>query len=107
VAGSLAGMTGQRLRFFPELFFLELFFLELFFPVRFFGTLAPFERASDRPIAIACLRLFTLPPEPERRVPFFLRRIALSTRLPAAFPYLRLPPLFFRLLFFAAIHDLR
>jgi hypothetical protein len=28
----------------------------------FRGTLAPFFRASDKPIAIACLRLFTLPP---------------------------------------------
>ncbi len=56
------------------------------------GTFAPFLRASDRPIAIACLRLFTVPPFPPRpdlRVPFFLRRIALATVLPAAFPYLR------------------
>jgi hypothetical protein len=28
----------------------------------FFGTLAPFFRASDSPIAMACLRLFTRPP---------------------------------------------
>src|ERR1700722_7826136 len=70
----------------------------------FFGTLAPFFRASDSPIAIACLRLFTvppLPPFPERRVPFFSRRTALSTDFPAAFPYLRLlnflcAPAFFR-----------
>src|ERR1700734_2607812 len=58
----------------------------------FFGTFAPFLRASERPIAIACLRLFTappLPPFPERRVPFFSRRTALSTALPAALPYLR------------------
>lgn len=41
---------------------------------------------------MARLRLFTrppLPPFPERRVPLFLRRIALATVLPAAFPYLR------------------
>ncbi|HVE34731.1 MAG TPA: hypothetical protein VNC18_14280 [Gemmatimonadaceae bacterium] len=47
-------------------------------------------RASDKPIAIACLRLFTLPPFPPRplfSVPRFRRRIALSTRLLAAFPY--------------------
>jgi hypothetical protein len=58
----------------------------------FFGTFAPFFRASERPIAIACLRLFTLPPLPplpERKVPFFFRRIALATVLPAAFPYFR------------------
>jgi len=34
------------------------------------GTLAPARRASDRPIAIACLRLLTLRPErPLRNVP--------------------------------------
>lgn len=76
----------------------------------FWGTLAPFLRASDSPIAIACFRLFTtppLPPLPDRSVPFFSRRTALSTFLPAAFPYLRLPD-FFRelpLLFFAAIRS--
>jgi hypothetical protein len=74
------------LRFLPP----ELFFrAPPFFPVRFLGTLPPFERASDNPIAIACLRLFTfppLPPGPERSVPFLRRRIALATRLPAAFP---------------------
>src|SRR5258708_6972623 len=65
-----------------------------FYDCAFFGTLAPFFRASESPIAIACLRLFTeppLPPFPERRVPFFFRRTALSTDLPAALPYLRLP----------------
>jgi hypothetical protein len=64
-------------------------------PVRLRGTFAPFLRASDRPIAIACLRLFTLRPLPERSVPFFLRRIALPTRFEAALPYLRLPEDFF------------
>lgn len=39
-------------------------------------------------MAIACLRLFTvLPLRPDLSVPFFLRRIALSTRLDAALPY--------------------
>jgi hypothetical protein len=28
----------------------------------FLGTFAPFFRASERPIAIACRRLFTVPP---------------------------------------------
>ena len=63
-----------------------------FYDCPFLGTLAPFFRASESPIAIACLRLFTappLPPFPERRVPFFWRRTALSTLLPAALPYLR------------------
>jgi hypothetical protein len=60
-------------------------------PDFFRGTLAPFLRASERPIAIACFRLFTvppLPPFPDFKVPRFLRRIALLTDLPAAFPYL-------------------
>lgn len=58
----------------------------------FLGTLAPFLRASDRPIAIACFLLFTLPPlplRPERRVPCFFRRIALATLFPAPLLYLR------------------
>src|SRR5438270_14047256 len=58
----------------------------------FLGTLAPFLRASDRPIAIACFLLFTLPPlplRPERSVPCFFRRIALATLFPAPLLYLR------------------
>src|SRR5205823_14844308 len=58
----------------------------------FFGTLAPFFRASESPMAMACFRLLTrppLPPLPERSVPRFFRRIALATVLPAALPYLR------------------
>jgi hypothetical protein len=59
------------------------------------GTFAPFSRASESPIAIACLRLVTVPPcpaLPRLSVPLFRRCIALFTDLPAAFPYLR-PPL--------------
>jgi hypothetical protein len=59
------------------------------------GTFAPFLRASESPIAIACFRLVTLRPLPDFRVPFFLRCIADSTRLLAAFPYF-LPPDGFR-----------
>ena len=66
---------------------------------RFFdGTFAPFLRASERPIAIACLRLFTFPPCPDFprvRVPCFLFRIARLTLLPAAGLYFL--PLDFRL----------
>lgn len=61
----------------------------------FEGTLAPFFRASDRPMAIACFRLFTrppLPPCPERSVPCFRRRIALRTLLLAPWLYLRREP---------------
>jgi hypothetical protein len=60
--------------------------------VRFRGTFAPFFRASDKPMAIACFRLFTVfPLLPDFSVPFFLRRIALSTRFDAALPYFRRP----------------
>jgi hypothetical protein len=56
-------------------------------------------------MAIACLRLFTLPalpPLPDRSVPFFLRRIALATVLLADLLYLRPPDLFRELDFFLA-----
>ena len=56
------------------------FFRELFLR----GTFAPFFRASERPIAIACLRLFTFPPRPlfpRFKVPLLRLRIALSTLL--------------------------
>ena len=52
-----------------------------------FGTRAPFLRASLRPIAMACLRLLTFPPEPDRRVPRFRLRMALSTVVDAFFEY--------------------
>jgi hypothetical protein len=59
------------------------------------GTFAPFSRASASPIAIACLRLVTVPPcpaLPRFSVPRFRRSIALLTDFPALRPYLR-PPL--------------
>ena len=56
-------------------------------PERLRGTFAPFCRASFRPIAIACLRLFTVRPEPLFSVPFFLRRMADFTFFDADFPY--------------------
>ena len=40
---------------------------------------------------MACLRLFTVLPLPDFSVPFLRRRIALATRLDAAFPYFRAP----------------
>jgi hypothetical protein len=80
------------------------FFAGDFLPVFLRGTFAPFSRASERPIAIACFLLVTFLPLPLFRVPFFLRRIADSTRLLAAFPYFR-PPDFLRPpdFFFAAM----
>ncbi|HLA14110.1 MAG TPA: hypothetical protein VJZ25_03725, partial [Gemmatimonadaceae bacterium] len=86
-------LTSYRLR--PLLLVPERFDAELFIPVLFRGTLAPFFRASDSPIAIACLRLFTFRPLPDLRVPFLRRRIALSTVFDAAGPYLRLREDFF------------
>ena len=85
----------ERLRDdFRELLRDELLRDELFLEELLRGTFAPFFRASESPIAIACLRLFTvppLPPGPLFSVPFFLRRIALPTLLLAARPYFRLP----------------
>jgi len=37
-----------------------------FLAALFFGTFLPFLRASESPMAMACLRLFTLPPLPPR-----------------------------------------
>jgi hypothetical protein len=52
--------------------------------------LAPARRASDKPIAIACLRLLTLRPErPLLSLPRFISCIARRTFLPLARPYLR------------------
>src|SRR6185312_5195409 len=44
-----------------------------------FGTLAPFSRASLRPMAMACLRLVTFLPEPLRSVPRLRSCIAFFT----------------------------
>ena len=52
------------------------------------GTRAPFSRASDRPIAIACFRLLTRFPLPLFRVPDFRRCIADLTAFRAPRPYL-------------------
>jgi hypothetical protein len=71
-----AGILGRtsvawrRMSSHPERFLLDFFFR---FDVFFFGTFLSFLRAFDRPIAIACLRLFTRPPRPPRplsAVPF-------------------------------------
>src|SRR5215469_15867486 len=67
----------------PRYFFFARFFA-------FFGTLAPFLRASERPIAIACLRLLTLRFErPLRSVPALRFFIARSTLVEAFFEYRR------------------
>ena len=54
-----------------------------------FGTLPPTRRASDKPIAIACLRLVTfLPDRPLRKVPRLRSRIVFATLVCAFLPYL-------------------
>jgi hypothetical protein len=50
----------------------------------FFGTFFPARRASDRPMAIACFRLFTVFPEPLFKVPALRPFIVFSTFLDAA-----------------------
>jgi len=56
------------------------------------GTFLPFLRASERPMAIACLRLFTvppLPPLPRLRVPRLRLSMADLTSFDALREYLR------------------
>ena len=53
------------------------------------GTLAPERLASERPIAIACLRLFTLRPLPDLSLPRFSLCISFSTDFEAFGLYLR------------------
>jgi len=51
------------------------------------GTLPPARRASERPIAMACLRLVTfLPERPERSFPCFISDMDRSTFCDAFFP---------------------
>jgi hypothetical protein len=58
--------------------------------VVFFGTLAPAALASERPIAIACLRLVTFGPErPLFKVPALRSFIARSTLADAFLEYFR------------------
>ncbi len=73
-------------RFLALVRFFEDFFLEDFFR----GTFLPSRRASDNPIAIACLRLLTLRPErPLRNVPALRFRIARPTLADAFLEYFR------------------
>jgi hypothetical protein len=90
--------------FFADDFFVEDFFAEDLLAADFFaedrladdflaGTLPPARRASDNPIAIACLRLVTfLPVLPLRSVPSFLSCITFSTFSDAFLPYFAIGP---------------
>ena len=71
-------------------FFDEVFLEEDFLDDDFLaGTFPPARRASDSPMAIACLRLFTvLPDRPLFNLPVFRSCIAFSTFSDAFFPYL-------------------
>ena len=65
------------------------------FDLRRFGTFRPFLRASERPIAIACLRLVTFfPLRPLRSVARLRLRIARATSLEALREYRRAIVLF-------------
>lgn len=95
-----------ELYFFFEVDFVELlFFAALFFAGDFFfGTFAPAFRASDSPIAIACLRLVTFfPLRPLFSVPLFFSRIVRATFFCAFGLYFLPPEDFFDELFFVAI----
>jgi hypothetical protein len=66
------------------------FFAAFRFFAAFFGTFLPSARASERPIAIACLRLLTLRPErPLFKVPALRFFIARSTLADAFLEYFR------------------
>src|SRR5438874_13625821 len=54
----------------------------------FLGTFAPFLRALERPMAMACLRLLALPFLPLFCLPRFSLCTAFLTSSPAFFPYL-------------------
>lgn len=71
-------------------------FQHLHFGLFFLGTFAPFFRAFDNPIAIACLRFFT------GCLPDFMWCISVRTSCCAFLPYFR-PLDFFRDDFFAAM----
>ncbi len=59
--------------------FLAAFLGALFLDAAFLGALAPSFLASERPIAIACLRLVTFLPEPDFNVPLFISRMFSAT----------------------------
>jgi hypothetical protein len=93
-----------------EVRFADVFFAALERPVFFAdaepagggGTFPPARRASERPIAIACLGFFTLRPLPDLSVPFLNAFISRSTSACAFAPYLA-PPRLPDVLFLAAL----
>jgi hypothetical protein len=76
--------------FFAFRFLAVFFFFVVLFLEAFFGTFFPSARASERPIAIACLRLVTfLPDRPLFNVPALRFFITRSTSAEALFEYFR------------------
>src|SRR5450756_1781588 len=76
--------------FFALRFLAVFFFAVFFFFAAFFGTFLPAALASDKPIAIACLRLLTfLPERPLFKVPALRFFIARPTLADAFFEYFR------------------
>src|SRR3984957_4994343 len=76
------------LRFLAD--FLAVFFAVFFFAAALFGTFFPSARASERPIAIACLRLVPfLPDRPLFNVPALRFFITRSTSAEAFLEYFR------------------
>jgi hypothetical protein len=74
---------------FPYHFALRFFAVFRFFEA-FFGTFAPAALASERPIAMACLRLLTVRPDrPLFKVPALRFFIARPTLADAFFEYFR------------------
>jgi len=83
------GVVCLEVVFFGAVFFFAALFLEAFFAVFLGGTFLPSLRASERPMAMACLRLFTVAPlRPLFSWPRFSSCIAFSTFFCAAFEYL-------------------
>jgi hypothetical protein len=78
--------------FVVDFFAVDFFFVDFLDAAFFFGTLAPALRASDSPIAIACLRLFTFLPEPLLSVPFLRSCMTFFTFSPAFLPYAAMKP---------------
>jgi hypothetical protein len=90
----------RELDFFFEADLVELFFFEDFFALDFFaGTFAPSARASESPMAMACLRLFTfLPLRPDLSLPRLYSCISRSTDFDAFGLYFRFEDFFLAML---------
>jgi hypothetical protein len=88
--GTRPGMTKSEIATRRRYFFVFRFFAAFRFFEAFLGTFAPAALASERPIAMACLRLFTFRPErPLFKVPVLRFFIARPTLADAFLEYFR------------------